>query len=680
LSRQGRPLRYLSVCSGIEAASVAWAHLGWECAGVAEIEPFPSAVLKHYYPNVRNYGDFTKIEASDVGSVDLLVGGPPCQDFSVAGLRAGIKGARGSLAIEFVRLAERLRPRWLLWENVPGVLSSDNGRAFETFVEAVEKAGYSIECDILDACHFGVPQRRRRIFVVGYLLESGRQRRMPYYTTLVLKFLTEICLSVLVEQCDPCSIGVIDSGFPSSFCADGLQNKMQLFGKSSGAGATLASLLLDLDAALPNGLPERASWDLASAPVGTSDSRREAMWSEATAMASVSLNTSRLWKNTWGVLCDRVNQSTTSTTTSKTTTSTIFSCATAVLLIVESMLPLIASCPTLFDGDSSGLIALKVFTNYARLADSPLLSGLPGVPQWGAFIKSAEAVGRQVERYIGDRQYTGTLLPVEHSLSGHPAPRRAAGQVAPTIPSRSSAGGGLGTDFDCDGGLIVSDIAPTLSSSDAGVERTGNERTEADFLVTTHALTGEGRDASEDGTGRGTPLVVEPMAFTQNSRSEVRLIGGDGLITGAVAAEPGVQMQNYIVEPLPIAFALRGRDEGSVPEVHDGGKTVGALRSASGGSTRDAVAFYSNMGEKARSDGASVELAGTLAAVRRLTPTECERLMGFPDDFTLVPYRGKPAADAPRYRALGNSMAVPVMRWIGERIAMVDEITGEDAA
>jgi DNA (cytosine-5)-methyltransferase 1 len=113
-------LRYLSVCSGIEAATVAWHPLGWKAVGFAEIDKFPSAVLAHHYPDVPNFGDFTTIEADDVGPIDLLVGGTPCQSFSIAGLRGGLDDDRGNLALEFLKLAQRTRPRWLVWENVPG--------------------------------------------------------------------------------------------------------------------------------------------------------------------------------------------------------------------------------------------------------------------------------------------------------------------------------------------------------------------------------------------------------------------------------------------------------------------------------------------------------------------------------------------------------------------------------
>jgi DNA (cytosine-5)-methyltransferase 1 len=142
----------------------------------------------------------------------------------------------------------------------------------------------------------------------------------------------------------------------------------------------------------------------------------------------------------------------------------------------------------------------------------------------------------------------------------------------------------------------------------------GRQDYETETLIA-HSLRGEGFDAGEDGTGRGTPLV--PVAFTQNSRSEVREIGGDGQVVGALAAEAGAQQQNY-------------------------------------------VAFQ--------------HAAASVVRVRRLTPRECERLQGFPDDFTLVPYRKGMMADGPRYKMLGNSMAVPVVRWIGERIQAVEAI------
>ncbi len=162
-------MKFGSVCSGIEAASVAWHGLGWEASFLSEIEAFPRAVLSHHYPAVPLHGDFTTIQKDDYAAIDVLVGGTPCQSFSVAGLRAGLRDPRGNLMLEFGALARRLEPRWLVWENVPGVLSSAGGRDFGTFLGMLAELGYGFAYRVLDAQFFGVAQRRRRVFVVGYL-------------------------------------------------------------------------------------------------------------------------------------------------------------------------------------------------------------------------------------------------------------------------------------------------------------------------------------------------------------------------------------------------------------------------------------------------------------------------------------------------------------------------------
>jgi DNA (cytosine-5)-methyltransferase 1 len=160
---------YGSVCSGIEAATVAWHPLGWRAAWYAEIDKFASAVLAHRYPEVRNFGDFTQIDAAAAGAIDVLVGGTPCQSFSLAGHRLGLDDPRGNLTLEFLRLAARARPRWVVWENVPGVLSIDGGRTFGTVLRTLADLGYGVAYRVLDAQFFGVPQRRRRVFVVAHL-------------------------------------------------------------------------------------------------------------------------------------------------------------------------------------------------------------------------------------------------------------------------------------------------------------------------------------------------------------------------------------------------------------------------------------------------------------------------------------------------------------------------------
>lgn len=165
------------MCSGIEAASVAWESLGWTPIAFAEIERFPSQVLAHHFPGVPNLGDMTRFREWDIdrGTVDLIVGGTPCQSFSVAGLRKGLEDPRGNLALTFLGMVDHYRPEWVIWENVPGVLSSSGGRDFGSFLGALGQLGYGFAYRVLDAQYFGVPQRRRRVFVIAH--SSGDPRR-----------------------------------------------------------------------------------------------------------------------------------------------------------------------------------------------------------------------------------------------------------------------------------------------------------------------------------------------------------------------------------------------------------------------------------------------------------------------------------------------------------------------
>ena len=400
-------MRYLSVCSGMEAASVAWHPLGWQPVGFSEIEPFPCAILKHRFPNTPNHGSLTEYKSWPVepGAIDLLVGGTPCQSFSVAGLRKGLEDPRGNLALVFLGLADKLKPRWIVWENVPGVLSSNGGRDLGSFLGALVQLGYGFAYRVLDAQHFGVPQRRRRIILVACLGDW----RAP------------------------------------------------------------AEVLLESD-------------------------------------------------------CVRRDP------------------------------------------------------------------------------KKGRAKGKEVTR---------------------------------TLSSRSSAGGGLGTDFDCAGGLQP----VAFRKSKRACSTTDNETwVEADASNTLNNF--------DLGDTRTTHAVVEPFAWTKNQREEVRILGDK---TGALAL-PGTHQSNYIAEP-------------QVYENH-------AQDSRVSGPLEVAPTVAAKFG----TGGGNVPLVGAMA-VRRLTPVECERLQGFPDNWSRISWKGKPedqCPDGPRYKACGNSMAVPVMRWIGERIAAAD--------
>lgn len=162
-------MKYGSVCSGVEAATVAWHHMGWKPSFYSEIDKFPSAVLQHHYPNVPNLGDMNNYKEWKHEPIDLLVGGTPCQSFSVAGLREGLNSPNGNLMLTYLAMADRLKPKWVVWENVPGVLSSNKGKDFGTFLSALGEIGYGFAYRVLDAQYFGLAQRRKRVFVVGYL-------------------------------------------------------------------------------------------------------------------------------------------------------------------------------------------------------------------------------------------------------------------------------------------------------------------------------------------------------------------------------------------------------------------------------------------------------------------------------------------------------------------------------
>jgi DNA (cytosine-5)-methyltransferase 1 len=205
-------MTFASVCSGIEAASAAWHPLGWRAAFLSEIEPAPCSVLAHHYPDVPNLGDMTKYKEWPDAVFDVLIGGTPCQSFSVAGLRKGLDDPRGNLALVFLGILDRYRPRWVVWENVPGVLSSESHaapdpvppadpvdmerdgqemdtvdeydseelHAFNSFVAGLSELGYGIAYRVLDAQYFGVAQRRRRVFVIGCLGDTARAQAVLF--------------------------------------------------------------------------------------------------------------------------------------------------------------------------------------------------------------------------------------------------------------------------------------------------------------------------------------------------------------------------------------------------------------------------------------------------------------------------------------------------------------------
>ncbi|MFG1304697.1 DNA cytosine methyltransferase [Xanthobacter autotrophicus] len=470
-------LRYGSVCSGIEAASLAWRPLGWRPAWFAEIDPFPNAVLAHHYPDVPNLGDMTRIAdqvlAGTVPAPDLLVGGTPCQAFSVAGLRQGLEDPRGALALRFTELADaidrtrrtaREEPAIIVWENVPGVLS-DKANAFGCLLGAlagecgaIEPSGSRwthagcvsgprrrIAWRVLDAQYFGVAQRRRRVFLVA----SGR------------------------DGFDPAEV--------------------------------------------------------------------------------------------------------------------------------------------LFEPDS--------------------LQGHP-------------APGRQAAQIAAGTSEDGADHPGLFAGGWHPPDDNA---TATVCFGGGNTSGPIGT---------AACLTARGHKCDFEVETFAAQSLAGNITHTLNAANG-GKGCSEDGSGRGVPIISYrapadsgPIAFAQNSRGEVRLESGHGQIAGTLSrggGKPGYGLPAIACDP-----GQHDRTGKTGPDTAHG--AMPAIEE-----------YFEGRLLSERESGWSVWSGWR---VRRLTPVECERLQGMPDNYTLVPYRGKPAADAPRYKAIGNAMAVPCVEWLGRRIAV----------
>ena len=502
-------MTYGSVCSGIEAATAAWYPLGWTPAWFAETDRFCNALLRHHYPSVKSYGDFTQI-GPDAGPVDLLVGGTPCQAFSVAGRRAGLDDERGNLTLEFIRLAGCLRPRWLVWENVPGVLSLDGGRTFGTILGRLAELGYGFAYRVLDAQYFGVPQRRRRVFLVGYF---GDWRPAA---------------AVLFER----------------HCLSGNPPPRREAGK-------------DAAGCLSGGAGERG-------------------WSSDT---------------------DRMT----------------------------------------FVPDTAG--TLKSNSGGGGFGSDPSETFVPEL--------SYALNAHPSRRY--DAQANETFIAHSLRAEGFDASEDGTGRGTPLVPVHLTE--------NLRGELTLSDTAGSLTH---GGEKPGQGYPCVVVpILEANARTGKSTTDPRAGMGVGDP--GDPMFTLQSGKQHAVAFsckdhGADaGEVAPTLRAMPHDGSHANGGGQVAVAFTERGRDQGRTFEYQE-----------------DIAYCLTNPGSGGRTH--SRQLVTPQMAVRRLTPRECERLQGFPDDYTLTPYRGKAAADGNRYKALGNSMAVPVMRWLGERIEHVDAI------
>lgn len=676
------PIRFLSVCSGIEAASVAWKSLGWKAVAFSEIEKFPSAVLAHHYPDTPNLGDMTEFQDWPDMDIDVLCGGTPCQPFSIAGLREGLNDPRGNLTLTFLGIVKKYEPRFIIWENVPGIFSEKTG-ALGSFLDGLEELGYVIDIDVLDAQFFGLAQRRRRVIVCAENIKHILKTKTISSSLTTAQCLQEISQLALIALSTPSTNALPDSELKKQNAVNLLKRRMKLFGMLP-EGPVQMSL---------KSLGEHLEWleceqgDLDSASgknsaVGTSLVRRDTKqhtYSEGMEKnQDASASTDKSWQRILEGPLLTMSECITSTSSSETIESKIYSCAQMTLCIAKLMHQSMDSSPVYWTAAQSSLIALQEYIDYARQTSSDLFGEMEWIHTWVRFIEQAEPVIASIVNLTAEG--FGQVLSISDCLPGNPAPRRKAGKgFAASTGKRPKSGshwdgldihpslnqshntGGIGASnqevFSQRGAGLVH--APELARCDATREGSSQDYETTTMVAvsvtgeTSHSLTAEGADASEDGTGRGTPVVAYA-----NELADTITSNGD--------AHSGFRDKKGLVAQ---SVAIRGREGGATAEL--------------GGEVSGAIAFKAGQGAKAGGLGIG-HVSPTLSAaesgsnrtpaiqlgsmVRRLTPRECERLMGFPDDYTAIPWRGKPAEqcpDGPRYKALGNSWAVPKFTWLG---------------
>jgi DNA-cytosine methyltransferase len=674
-------MKYGSVCSGIEAASVAWHDLGWEPQWFSEIEQFPSEVLKHRFPDVPNLGDMTQLTQNPTfneQSIDLLVGGTPCQSFSVAGLRKGLADPRGNLMLTFLALADAKKPKWIVWENVPGVLSSNGGRDFACFLDSLEELGYICDVEILDAQFFGVAQRRRRVFVCGQSVDSILNQKTTLSGLTIAQCLTEILHAIWIDAL--CLLGQEPKNLDqASLSRDGVQRRMRLFGilTENCSYEMWRQLLIEV---FQKSVPVQKYWDLPNGAKTEKEITLEDLLMGSSTEGQYILTEESLSKSLED-LYNLMKLYTTLTLTKETIQPKISMFFQIGEVIGRLILRLSGSSPNSLSATSSFLTLSQNLTNYARQTSRDIFSEMGGICEITNIIKQANNRDATFG-YLGDWRVAAAVLFERESLQGNPKPSRKKREEV-----TANAEGSVG-----EAGQVVIDRAAFNQGENAQYE----PRIEAGETMSSLVAKGphavaqpiaiqdvrpiekaqNGRGWNDDGTSytvdtKATQGVAQPIAYSfdalssnsmksSNPNSGCRAV--DVAKTLDTATPEPSKNQGGIAIAQPIAFKVRGGCEG-------GGK--GYL-----GQEEQAFTISTMQDQQIAQPIAVLHSM----AIRRLTPKECERLQGFPDDWTKIPYRNKEAdqcPDGPRYKACGNSMAVPVMRWIGQRIQYVENLMKE---
>ena len=573
-------MKYGSVCSGIEAASVAWHNLGWEPQWFSEIEQFPSDVLKHRFPTVPNLGDMTTINQNPIADerpIDLLVGGTPCQSFSVAGLRKGLADPRGNLMLTFLSIADKLRPKWIVWENVPGVLSSNGGKDFGTFLGALGELGYGFAYRVLDAQHFGVAQRRRRVFVVGCL---GDWRAAA---------------AVLFER-------------------ESLQGNPKPSRKKREEVTTDAQ----------GSVGEASSWWDGSQVAGTLTKQNA---NGAQRMPD---------KDNFGAILQ----------------PTIIDRVAQPIPVLAGQHPNkevgIDVCPTL-------PAAMGMGGGHTPLVPHPV----------------AQPIAFQSVDYGGDATVEKSPTLRAHDPMAVAQPIGINGNIAGTIDANYFKGCGSANFGERDV------VAQPIAFEPGKMQRLGYGCSDNGTSPTLRSEPGDNQLAVAQ------PIAVDTYNYTTNDHT-----------TQTIRSQSDTEHIGAVLQPIAVDVynqSIDGQTSATITEAVGGTNTSGPKvmqpipintmtmlgRPSDDKNPRMGLGI-GNPGEPQNTlTKTHSHAVATGMAIRRLTPKECERLQGFPDDWTKIPYRNKEAdqcPDGPRYKACGNSMAVPVMRWIGQRIQLIEKM------
>lgn len=649
-------MRYLSTFSGIEAASVAWEPLGWTPVGFSEIDPFASAVLAHRFPGVKNYGDITKHESWDIepGTVDVLVGGSPCQAFSVAGLRRGLDDPRGQLTLVYLQLAARLQPEWIVWENVPGVLSADGGRAFGAFLGALVELGYGFAYRVLDARFFGVPQRRRRVFLVARRAGDWRSAG-----------------SVLLER-----EGVLWNPPTSEPTRQDLAAAATGGARAGGrwwdGGDVAASLTTRCHDQF---MPDKANFAAVIDHVGTLDC--SCGGDKLQVQHATSGHLIPVVQDTMSTICTR-SGTIGSQMVENNQVIPMVEAQFAQYRMDDSAGTLRSKGGTCGDGSETIVIERSAFNQGVNAQYQSFIGESDSVPT--VIARGPHAVAYRKSRRAQSTEDHETWVETDASNTLNLFDQgdvRATDVVVEAIPIQD----GRGMEKGQNGFGVGSDTDPAYTLDTTGAQS---------VCVSAVAIPIDGRNALRD-----------PEKHDEVNRQGVGVgNAGDPAHTVTTACVHAVcfSCKDHGADAGDVAPTMRAMPH-SASHANGGGQLAVAVDvynqtvdgdcaatvTAAAGGTQDVVAFSSNMSvPDVRDDGCSpcLKLGGhgggnppavcsPTMVVRRLLPVECERLQGFPDGWTAVPYRGKPASDGPRYKALGNSMAVPCMAWIGHRIQAV---------